>query len=125
MTAKPPTAREAFDARTCLMVYAMARDVMENQQTAVKPDDVAWFCTHCDKFVRWLHANRADWRQALEGKRKGSDPRDWLRGWLEHWAAAFVLNPLQFKQRRSGIPLKNTVVGAQNRWLSRKPGITW
>lgn len=99
---KPLTPQRYFDNRAiCPIVIARLaiQDMQEDCSKKLKPELYAWFVAHADARVCSLHANNPHWRSRLE--RESEEDRDFVIGFVEQWARAFVLNPEEYQKRVS------------------------
>lgn len=63
---------------------------------ALSQDEKNWFVTWTDCRLRWLHANKDEWKKKLD--KQNNKTRDAVITFVEHWAKSFIFDPEKFKQ---------------------------
>src|SRR4051794_20619683 len=91
---KPPTPKRHFEMGVLCLEIAVSCALIDAQSRAkkvVSKNDQAWFIVQAETWVRWFHANSRKWRIKLD--RETDDDRDFVCGFLNHWADSFVQSP--------------------------------
>lgn len=90
-TAKPPFSKETFENRTALLIEVIAETCLEKRGVNIHENNeqVRYFITLADLWVRYLYANDKTWRSKIDSKRDNQS-RDWCYMFVGHWADAFV-----------------------------------
>ena len=88
-----PTPYDEF-IKCAILPDVVASTCLAQRQHVLTAGQVAWFVRHVDTWVRWFHANNAQWRQMLE---RGE--RDQLYVWTNHWLDAYLLDPVMYQER--------------------------
>jgi hypothetical protein len=101
----PPTPYDVFIARTSLLPNLIAERCLESAK--LTPEQCKWFVDHTDRWVRWFHANNQKWKRKLEAK--GNAGRDFLYAFVEHWVAAYVLDPARYQKHHPIDVLENNL----------------
>ncbi len=85
----PAYSAKKFEKEIVLLPYIVADTVIwqrqQEQKTELTEAQHKWFCDFADWRVRWFYKNDDDWNAEL----KRDDPRDFVYGWIGHWADAF------------------------------------
>jgi hypothetical protein len=96
--AQPPTPESHFEDKPMLLHFmASCAITEESYEKDLSEQDKEWFCNWGECRLRWLHANKKDWRRHLE--RQSNKDRDIVLAFLHHWAKAFLLDVKHFKTR--------------------------
>jgi hypothetical protein len=103
----PPTPQKEFEERTSIMPDVVARTCIGRLDHSLNAEQVEWFVHHVDVWTRWFHANNAKWRRKLDSRDNAG--RDFLYTFAEHWAAAYVLNPIRYQRRHPIGTLQNNL----------------
>ena len=98
---KPATPWAKFEKKTALLPGVVAERCIEDRGLDRHDPKWDWFVEHVECYVRWLHANKPDWKRKLEGR----DPRDFVYGFVNHWLDAYLHDPEKFKREVSGFDL--------------------
>jgi hypothetical protein len=86
-----PTPRRRFENETSLVLPIVVRTCLDMVDHALTQEEIAWFQSHVDMRVRWLHANDTAWRKILNGPtNKG---RDRVYTFVSHWLTAYLPDP--------------------------------
>jgi hypothetical protein len=93
---KPPTKPAVFERKVVLLPHVVAETVLMERGLDPYSPNGAWFVQHVDQYVRWLHANKRDWKRKLE---KSRDPRPFVYSFVRHWLDAYEQNPERFKRQ--------------------------
>ena len=99
---KPATPSSVFEKRTPILPGVVADTVMQQRGIDCQSPEGNWFSEHVDHYVRWLHANKPDWKRKLE---KSEDPRDFVYAFVNHWLDAYLKDPKRFKQMAKNVDL--------------------
>lgn len=91
---KAPTKPSVFEKKVVLLPRVVAETVLMERGADPYAPEGQWFVEYVDKYVRWLHANKANWKKKLE---KGRDPRPFVYGFVRHWLDSYEQNPRRFK----------------------------
>ena len=94
---KPATPPEKLEP---ILPWLMAETVAERR--GMPQAKARKFGQMADCWVRWLHANRPDWKRKL----RAQDPRPFLFTFLGHWADAYQHNPKLFESRARRLAVK-------------------
>lgn len=99
-TYRPPYDKTHFENKTALLVELIARTVLDEKTkegNKPEPDQVEYFVTHSDLWVRWFYANDQTWKRAIDShKNNGNYGRDYVYRFVGHWADAFLKNPADY-----------------------------
>jgi hypothetical protein len=99
---KPATKPAVFEDRVMLLPYVVAETVLGARGMDPYSPEGQWFIAYVDGYVRWLHANKPDWKKKLE---KSRDPRPFVYGFVRHWLDAYEQNPRRFKTQAASVGL--------------------
>ena len=99
---KPATKPATFEKRVVLLPHVVAETVLMERGWDPASSDAEWFIEYVDHYIRWLHANKRDWKKRLE---KSPDPRPFVYGFVNHWLDAYEKNPVRFQQRAKAAAL--------------------
>lgn len=93
---KPATKPAVFEEKVILLPYVVAETVLGERGMDPYSPEGQWFVGYVDGYVRWLHANKPDWKKKLE---KSRDPRPFVYAFVNHWFDAYVKDPVRFKRQ--------------------------
>jgi len=99
---KPATPSSVFEKRTPILPGVVADTVMEQRGMDYQSPEGNWFSEYVDHYVRWLHANKPDWKRKLE---KSRDPRPFIYSFVNHWLDSYLKDPKRFVAQAESVDL--------------------
>ncbi len=61
--------------------------------------DVSWFKQHAVNRLLYLYENNPKFKRWMSEKTATNKSRDMIHSFVNHWLDAYVLNPVDYKQR--------------------------
>jgi len=101
---KQPISRGKFEEHTGLVLEAVVDGAIVFHDSAAMFEQLAeeqrsWFVAHASLRLRYMYANKPQFRQLLRGS--GNGGRDRCYTWVEHWLEAYLRDPQVYRERHS------------------------
>jgi hypothetical protein len=85
-----PTPPRRFEDETSLILSVITETCLNETEHELTQEQIAWFQSHVDIRIRWIHANNTPWRKVLNGPTNNG--RDRVYTFVSHWLAAYLLD---------------------------------